>query len=229
MKAADIMTKDVVTVSDQSYVQDAAKLLLQHRISALPVVDSAGGLVGIVSEGDLIRRVESGTQHQNAWWLEMLADADSLARQYVREHSRKIVDIMTRSVVTAKPDADLGDIANLLEKHGIKRVPIVEDGRIVGIVSRSNLIQALAALDKGIAIKGKPDDAAIRDQVLARLKAESWRPFLINVIVHNGKVDLWGIANSPAQKTAARVVAEVTPGVTAVNDNLIVRPVAFGE
>jgi CBS domain-containing protein len=229
MKAADIMTKDVITVSDQSCVQDAAMLLLQHRVSALPVVDSAGKLVGIVSEGDLMRRVEAGTQRQRAWWIEMLTESESLAREFVKENARKITDVMRRKVVTAQPDTELGEIANLLEKHGIKRVPIVENDRVVGIVSRANLVQAIATLNKAIAIEGKPDDAAIRDNVLIRLKAEPWRPFMLNVIVRDGQVDLWGVADTKAQKEAARVAAEVTPGVTAVNDNVIVRPAAYGE
>jgi CBS domain-containing protein len=192
-------------------------------------VDGAGELVGIVSERDLMRRAESGTQHHRSWWLELLTEKNTLAREFIKENSRKITDVMKRNVITAGPGATLGEIANILEKNSVKRVPIVENGAVLGIVSRANLMQALATLGKAIPAQGKPDDATVRERVLARLKGESWRPTLINVIVHEGEVDLWGIAESTAQKEAARVAAEVTPGVVAVNDNVLVRPMTYGE
>jgi len=136
-----------------------------------------------------------------------------------------VTDVMTRDVITAAPEIPLRDIADILEKKGIKRVPIVKDGRIVGIVSRANLLQALASLRKQIE-GGAPNDMTVREAVLERLKAAPWsRPSLINVIVQDGTVELWGIIESPTQKKAVRVAAEETPGVRAVNDNLIVRPV----
>ena len=136
-----------------------------------------------------------------------------------------VTDVMTRDVITAPPEAPLRDIADILEKKGIKRVPIVKDGRIVGIVSRANLLQALASLRKQIE-GGAPNDAKVREAVLERLKAAPWsRPSLINVIVQDGTVELWGIVESPTQKKAIRVAAQETPGVRGVNDNLIVRPV----
>jgi CBS-domain-containing membrane protein len=134
---------------------------------------------------------------------------------------------MTRQVVTAEAETPLQDIATLLEKNGIKRVPIVKDGKVVGIVSRANLLQALACLPKRT--DAAPSDTAIREDVIARLRAESWtRPSLVNVIVQNGTVELWGIVDSPTEKRAVRVAAEVTPGVLAVNDNLIIRPAESG-
>lgn len=229
MKAADIMTSDVVTIDDAASVIDAARLLLQHRISALPVVDRDGRLVGIVSEGDLMRRAETGTERRRSWWLELLAGSETLAGEYVKSHANRVADVMTRKVVTAAPDAELGEIANLLERNGIKRVPIVDGGKVVGIVSRANLVQALAAGKEGIAIAGRPDDARIRERILARLKAEPWRPFMLNVVVHDGEVDLWGMVDSLEQKRAARVAAEGVPGVTAVKDNLVIRPATGGE
>lgn len=228
MKAADIMTTEVITVSEDACVQDAANLLLRHRISAAPVVDKSGKLVGIISQGDLMRRAETGTQHHRPWWLEMLTDSDTLAREFVKENARRVADVMTRKVITARSDTDLAEIANLLEKNGIKRVPIVDDGRLVGIVSRANLVQAVAAVGGQLKATIKQDDAAIRERLLARLKAEAWSPSLLSVVVHNGKVDLWGMVDTPAQKAAARVAAESTPGVVAVNDNVIVKPVVYG-
>ena len=227
MRAADVMVTSVITVGPQASVQEVAKLLLTNRISGLPVVSDQGDLVGIVSEGDLLHRAEAGTGRRRPWWLAILTGRDVLAAEYVREHSFKVADVMTRHVITATPDTSLQDIAHLLEKNGIKRVPIVDDGRLVGIVSRANLLQALASGTK----KGEtaPSDGTIREDVMARLRAESWtRPSLVNVIVQDGTVELWGIVDSQTEKRAVRVAAEVTPGVRAVNDNLIIRPAESG-
>jgi len=228
MKAADVMVTNVITVAPDASVQDVARILLTNRISGVPVVRPNGEIIGVVSEGDLMRRAESGTGRRRPWWLSILTGREVLAGEYVKEHSRKVIDIMTWPAVTADPDTSLQDIATMLEKNGIKRVPIVKNGRLVGIVSRANLLQALASLPKSAAGAG-PTDAAIRENVMARLSAEPWtRPSLINVLVNNGTVDLWGIVDSQAEKKAVRVAAEVTPGVRAINDNLVIRPVESG-
>jgi CBS-domain-containing membrane protein len=152
-----------------------------------------------------------------------------LATEFIKEHSRKVADVMTRQVVTAAPDTPLSTVADLLEKNAIKRVPIVQDGKVVGIVSRANLLQALASLSKRAGITTPDSDSKIRERVLTQLKAETWTtPSLINVIVQDGTVDLWGIVDSASEKKAVRVAAEVTPGVRAVNDNLIIRPAEAG-
>jgi CBS domain-containing protein len=227
MKAADVMVTNVITVGPDATVQEVAGILLTNRISGVPVVGADGELIGIVSEGDLMRRAESGTGRRRPWWLSVLTGREVLASEYVREHSRKVADVMTSPVVTASPDTPLSDIATTLEKNGIKRVPIVKDGKVVGIVSRANLLQALASLSK--AADAGPSDAAIRDDVMARLHAEPWtRPSLINVIVTNGTVELWGIVDSQTEKRAVRVAAEVTPGVRVINDNLVIRPAESG-
>ena len=233
MKAADVMVTNVIAVGPDASVQDVARILLSSRISGVPVVGADGKLLGIVSEGDLMHRFEAGTGRKRPWWLAILTGREVLASEFVREHSRKVTDVMTRQVVTATPDTPLSDIANLLEKNAIKRVPIVENGKVVGIVSRANLLQALACQD---ACQDKPmqaastlDDAKIRENVLTQLKAEPWtRPALINVIVQDGAVELWGIVDSASEKKAVRVAAEVAPGVRAVNDNLIIRPTQSG-
>jgi len=228
MKAADVMVSKVITVGPDAELQDVARTLLNNRISALPVVDAGGKLVGIISEGDLMRRVESGTVRRRSWWLEMLTGREALAAEYVKEHSRKVADVMTREVVTVNPETSLGDIATLLERNGIKRVPVVQDGKVVGIVSRANLLQALASYRTPIE-GSAPNDAAIRENVIARINSEPWsKPALINVIVQDGNVELWGIVETQVEKKAVRVAAEVTPGVRAVNDNLIVRPIESG-
>lgn len=222
MQAKDIMTTPVITVTVSSTVQDVASVLLNRGISAVPVVDAAGRLVGIVSEGDLMRRVEAGTGRQRSWWLSLIADASNLANEYVKEHSRKVADVMTRQVITARPDTPLADIATLLEKNRIKRVPILDDGKLVGIVSRANLLRALTAPPKAIEKTVGLKDHAIRERILARLRAEPWSPSWLNVSVEDGVVELWGAAESEAQKKAARIAAELTPGVIAVHDNIVI-------
>ena len=229
MNAADVMVTNVITVGPDACLQDVAHLFLTNRISAAPVVGTDGKFLGIVSEGDLMRRAEAGTGRRRSWWLSLLTGREVLAAEYIKEHSRKVADVMTREVITAAPQTSLRDIANILEKNGIKRVPIVDGGKIIGIVSRANLLQALASLRNQIE-GGEPDDARIREGIVERLKAEPWsRPSLINVIVQEGTVELWGIVDSPVERKAVRVAAEVTPGVRAVNDNLIIRPAEAGS
>ncbi|MBI3435584.1 MAG: CBS domain-containing protein [Proteobacteria bacterium] len=230
MKASDVMVANVITISPDASVPQVAELLLTNRISAVPVVDAKGAMVGIVSEGDLIRRADAGTGHSRSWWLRLVMGREALALEYIKEHSRKVADVMTRRVITATPDMSVGEVATLLERNAIKRVPIVQDGHIVGIVSRANLLQALASLNKQISIDKPRADAELRDEVMARLSSEPWaRTALINVTVAGGTVDLWGVVDSAAEKKAIRVATEVTPGVHAINDNVIVRPVATGS
>jgi CBS domain-containing protein len=227
MKARDVMVSPVITVGPAASVQEAAKLMLDHRVSALPVLDEQGRLVGIVSEGDLLHRAEAQTERRLSWWLRLIAADDTLAQDYIRAHARRVGDVMTREVITASPETPLDEIALLLEKNGIKRVPIVQDGRLVGIVSRANLIQAVASAPKPPEIA--MSDAAIREQLLAHLKAQPWaHTDFINVTVANGTVNLWGMTNSETERQAMRVAAESIPGVRAVVDNLFVRKVEYG-
>jgi CBS domain-containing protein len=227
MKASDIMVSNVITVTPEQSVQDVAEILIERRISGVPVLDAAGELVGIVSEGDLMRRGDAGTEHRRSWWLKLLMGREGLAGEYIKEHATKVKDVMTRSVITAAPETSISDLAELLERNRIKRVPIVKDRKIVGIVSRANLLQALAGMRHQISVEKPTTDTALRDSVLRRLKAEPWtRSSLINITVHDGTVDLWGVVDSPTEKKALCLAAEVTPGVRAVNDHVIVQPVA---
>jgi CBS domain-containing protein len=225
MKARDVMVSPVITVKPSSSVREVAQTLLKERISAVPVVDDQGKLVGIISEGDLLHRAEAGTQRRHSWWLVGLVGDESLASEYIKAHSRKVADVMTRKVVTAAPDSPLHQIAALLEKNSIKRVPIVENGQLVGIISRANLVQALASTRKGLEIPSS--DSEIRDKVLARLNGQPWaNTTLLNVTVNGGVVDLWGITRSETERKAIRVAAETTPGVRSVNDNLYKGPLS---
>jgi CBS domain-containing protein len=190
----------------------------------VPVVDSNGKLVGIISEGDLLHRAEAGTEKRRPWWLRAFLGPDALANEYVKAHARKASDAMTRKVITATPETPLHEIATLLEKHSIKRVPIVENGQLVGIVSRANLVQAVASARKGLEIP--LSDTTIRDKLLSHLYAQNWtHTGLLNVTVNDGVVDLWGLARSDAERNAVRVAAEATPGVRAVNDNMKLWPI----
>ena len=223
MKARDVMVSPVITVKPHCSVREAAQIFLDRRISAVPVVDDQEKLVGIVSEGDLLHRSEAGTQRRRSSWLRLLTGNETLAAEYVKAHARKVADVMTRNVITATPDTPLHEIASTLEKNAIKRVPIVSNGRLVGLVSRANLIQAVASGQKELEIP--LSDTTIRNQLLSHLEEQPWaHTSQLNVTVNGGVVDLWGITNSDVEKKAIRVAAESMPGVRAVNDNVIMRP-----
>jgi CBS domain-containing protein len=227
MKARDVMVSPVITVKPYSSVKDVAKIFVERRISAVPVVDDHGKVVGIVSEGDLLHRSEAGTERQRPWWLAALTGDETLAAEYVKSHGRKISDVMTRDVITASADTPLHEIATLLERNSIKRVPIVTGGQLVGIVTRANLVQAVASARKGLDIP--VSDTTIRDRLLSHLKSQPWvHTSLLNVTVTDGVVDLWGVITSETEQKALRVAAESFPGVRAVNDNLFVHPTSLG-
>jgi len=170
MRAVDVMTSEVISVDENASVAAVAKLLAGRGISGVPVVDSANRVIGMVSEGDLLHRAETGTERRRSWWLEMMASTNALAGEYVKAHGRTVKDVMTRAVISVTEATPIADIALLLETKGIKRVPIVRDGKLVGIVSRANLIQALATtIDEPAS--GADDDHAIREKLLAELKS----------------------------------------------------------
>ena len=228
MLVRDVMVAPVITVTPSTAVKKVAELFLEKRISAAPVVESDQRLVGIVSEGDLLHRVEAGTERHHSWWLKGFIGDDALAAEYVKSHGLKVSDVMTRRVVTAAPETPLHEVAALLEKNAIKRVPILENGKLVGIVSRANLIQAVATARRLLDIP--LSDTTIRENVLSQLNKQPWaHTALLNVTVNGGVVDLWGVAESTAQRKAIKIAAESTLGVHAVNDNLVIRPVATWE
>jgi signal-transduction protein with cAMP-binding, CBS, and nucleotidyltransferase domain len=201
--------------------------MLAKRISATPVVGPHGELLGIVSEGDLMRRAETKTARQRPWWLALMTSTEISAADFIKSHSWKVSDVMTRSVITARPDSSLCEIAELLETNLIKRVPIVDDGKVVGIVSRANLLQAFASLpDPRPMTSAGADDQNIREKVAAQWKAQDWaEPWPLNIIVHDGIVELWGLVESETAKRAIGIAAEEVEGVRAVRNNLVVRPI----
>jgi CBS domain-containing protein len=219
MKAGDVMVRDVVTVHPDTGVGEVVKLLAGHDISALPVVDEDNALLGIISEADLIRRAEIGTERHRPWWLESVTAASTLAAEFTKSHGLKVGEVMTSDVVSVGEETPLGEIATLFERKRIKRVPVVADGRLVGIVSRSNLIQALASRI-GVA-EPEDGDRRIREDLLVRIKAQDWTGFgERNVTVSDGVVHLWGLVGSDAERTALIALAEGVPGVTRVADEM---------
>jgi CBS domain-containing protein len=226
MQARDVMVSPVITASKTATVREIAKLLLEKRISAVPVVDDAGKLVGILTESDLMRRVEAGTEHPYSWWVHFLAGDATVAADYVKSHAVKIEDVMTSNVVTAAPETPLHEIATLLEEQQIRRVPIVDKvGNLVGIVSRANLIQIVASARPKLEMT--LPDSTIRQKLLSELKKQSWaHTHNLGVTVTNGVVDLWGYARSDDERRAIRVAAEDIPGVVVVNDHLADSPVS---
>lgn len=227
MKARDVMASFVIAVAPDLDVRAVANTLVGNNISAVPVVGLDGKLQGIISEGDLMRRAETGTERRRSWWLELFTSSQQLAAEFVKSHALKASDIMTRKVVTAGPEASLREIANLLETHGIKRVPIVQDGYVLGIVSRANLVQALASQAAELhAVPG--DDSTLRESVVKNLSGQPWGKALVNVFVRDGVVDLWGLVQTDEERRAIRVTAESTPGVRAVNDNLRINTFVSG-
>src|SRR5215471_914476 len=227
MKAKDVMTSPVVSIEQDASIWQAVRIMLQRHISGLPVIDKDGGLVGIVTEGDFLRRAETGTQRQRPRWLEFLIGPGRLAEEYVRSSSRKVEDVMTRSVHTIKEDTSLSDAVELMERHRIKRLPVLRDDRLVGIVSRANLLHALASVGREIK-STSADDVAIRERLLTELNQQDWAPVgLIDVIVRNGTVELWGTILDERKRRALIVAAENVPDVKSVRDHLVwVEPVS---
>jgi len=220
MLAMDVMTTPVVTVAPDMDVREAARILLHNRISAVPVADGYGHILGMLSEGDLMRRAESGTEGPRSWWLSLLAD--DRAEAFVKSHGQRASDAMTREIVSVQEDAPLDEVATLLERHRIKRVPVVRDGKLVGIVSRANLLHGLVAWRSGEAPSGS--DQEIRSAIAETLAKVGIPRHFLNVVVAGAVVYLWGATRSTAERDAVRVAAETVPGVKRVENHLFVLP-----
>ena len=224
------MVSEVISVGPNSSVQQVARVLLANRISAVLVMGDESELLGIISEGDLLRRVEVGTEQGAGWWVgrQSTGVRQVLAEDFVKSHSQKGSDVMSRYVITAEPDTPLKEIAALFEANHIKRIPIVESDKVVGIVSCADFLGVLARMPERKLTPLTSEDTALGEAILASLKKQPWlRSDLINIIVHNGVVELWGIVASDAEKDAVRVAAEITCGVRGVNDYLTVHAGTF--
>jgi CBS domain-containing protein len=221
MRAIDVMVRDVVTVRPDTDVAAAIKLLTEHDVSALPVLDKEGKLVGVLSEADLIHRAEIGTEKHRPWWLEAVTGASTLAEEFAKSHGKKVGEVMTEGVISITEETPLSEVAALFERKRIKRVPVVKDSKLVGIVGRSNLIQALASA-VGHFDQHDETDRQIRLDLLSRLQEQSWTDFGDrNVTVSNGIVHLWGLVGSEAERKALLALAESAPGVVRVSDEMI--------
>jgi CBS domain-containing protein len=233
MRASDVMTKHVITVNPNATVQAVAALLSENGISGVPVVDEANRVIGMVSEGDLIQRREIGTERRRkrsrSWWLQ--SDADQRAVDYIKSHGRRVTDVMTREVISVNETTELADVATLLETNGIKRVPVLDDAKLVGIISRANLVRALAATESAApalsqreeeAIRSRVLDESIRKRLIEELGRMKWVNHLTDVIVKNQTVHLWFCDDQPIeQRRAVHVAAENTAEVRAVEEHIV--------
>jgi CBS-domain-containing membrane protein len=220
MKAREVMTSPVVSVKADASIMTAIRLMLQNHISGLPVTGSEGELVGIVTEGDFLRRGEIGTQRRRSRWLEFLIGPGRWADEYVHARGCKVAEVMTPEVITITDDTPLDEAVTLMERHRIKRLPVVRDARVVGIVSRANIMHALVSLAVEVKLPVATTDASIRANILAECDKQPWRP-LLNVVVRDHVVHLWGTLTDERERRALVVLAENVPGVRAVHDHMV--------
>jgi CBS domain-containing protein len=221
MIVADVMTRNCITIAPDATVEEAVNLMLNRHISGLFVVDKAGDLAGVITEGDLLRRDELGTQRNRPWWLRLLASPARQAADFTKANGRHVRDVMTEDVLSIAQDSPLEEVVSMMESNRIKRLPVTADGKVVGVVSRSDLLRALI----GRARTSEPlatDDRTIRTAILNALEAQSWAPMTtLNVTVANATVDIWGTITNEEERHAICVVAENTAGVKAIHDHLV--------
>ena len=221
MKARDVMQREVITVTPETRVEDALRLMARHHISGLPVVDATGTAVGILSEGDLLRRIELGTETRLSPWRAWIAGPGREAGDYARSHARQVGEVMTVPIVSVTPDTDLAEVVALMESRRIKRIPVLENGRIAGIVTRADLLRALARQLPRVDTPAVAD-AELRRRVLASLTEQTWaRRIPLQVKVRDGMVELNGVVIDGREREGLQVLVENTPGVRGVIDQLV--------
>lgn len=228
MIAAEIMSRNVATVSTDAAVGTAIRVMLQNRVSGLPVVDAEGRIAGIVTEGDFLRRDETSTERHRPRWLDLLLSRGRLAEEYVRAHGRKVAEVMTPNVATVSENTPLEEVVSMMEKRHVKRLPVVRDGKLVGIVSRADILRALAGRMAHAVASGTPTDQTVRDAILAELQNQPWSGRdTVNVSVKEGVVQLRGAVFDERERQALHVAAENVPGVKGIKDELIyIEPVS---
>ena len=219
MLVRDVMTRNVISIDANAAVLKAARVMLQNKISGLPVVDAEGHLVGMVTEGDFLRRGEIGTQRQRPKWLEFLIGPGRLADEFVHASGRKVEEVMTGDPVTVGEDDPLETVVELMERRHIKRLPVLRAGKMVGIVSRASLMHALVSMARDTPPPAG-GDLAIRERILAALSKQHWAPN-IDAVVKNGVAELWGTILDERERRACIVVVENVPGVLEVHDHLV--------
>ena len=223
MRAKHVMTYPVITATADQTVREVALILSKRHISAVPIVDGSGKLIGLVSEGDLIRRFEIGTQRRRSWWLSIFASNAQLAEEYARAHASKVQDVMTQDVITVAPATQLSEIARIFERNRIKRVPVLDEGKLVGIVTRANLVQAIASAPQE---KRPPlEDEELRDKILKHLGKQAWvNPGMLNVTVESATINLWGMVSSESERNAMRIAVEAIADGKTINNNVSLEP-----
>jgi CBS domain-containing protein len=228
MKVSDVMTRRVISVSPETSVFVAIRLVLKHHVSGLPVIDNHAKLVGILSEGDLLRRGEIETERKRSVWLDALFGPADGAADYVHSHGLAVKEVMTRDPITVTENTRLDEVVRLMENRNVKRLPVLRDGKVIGIVSRANLMRALLGIHRTTP-QSSDDDAAIREYVLAEVRRHDWSSgAVVDVVVHGGMVELWGTVGDLAQREALKVLAENVPGVVRVEDHLAVKDQFIG-
>ncbi len=221
MKASDVMNRKVVTVMGKASLEDAARLMMEHRISGLPVVNDQGAVIGMITEGDLMRRAETGTA-PHASWLAAFLSAGRVAQDYVRSHSRRVDELIGGDVISVTADASLEEIVAIMESRRVKRLPVMENGRLVGIVARADLVRALLKLMPGSGEAPAVTDAQIRARFLKEVDGQQWSPRgAVDCEVKEGVVELHGLITDERLRAALNVIAENTSGAHAVRDHMV--------
>jgi CBS domain-containing protein len=220
MQVSDVMTRRVISVPPNHSIDSAIELMLKHHISGLPVIDDKGKLVGVVTEGDFLRRPEIDAERRRPGWREALLGPSEAAKSYVHSHGVKVKDVMTQNPVSVAEDIPLDRVVQLMESRNVKRLPVVRGAKVVGIISRANLMRALVSIHRAIDRAAK-DDAKIRARILDDIARQSWGAgVIIDVVVRDGVADLWGTIYEPEQARALGALVESTPGITRVRDYL---------
>ena len=222
MKARDIMVRDVITVHPDTLVRDIASLMVEKHISGVPVLSDNRKLVGMVSQSDLLHRAEVGTDRKHKWWFRILVDSRALAREYVKTHGLKAHDIMCRYVVSVREDAELRDVADILDRRRIKRVPVVQEDRVVGIITRGDLVRALSQVQISKVAK-RIGNAALHKKLYDRIRSQPWiNDNCVNLTVSDGIVEVGGFVETTDQRVALRILIQETEGVNRVDDKMSV-------
>ncbi|MFM9943295.1 MAG: CBS domain-containing protein [Hyphomicrobiaceae bacterium] len=220
MKARDIMTKSVVSVRPEATVHEVALLMTEKHVSGVPVIDADNKLVGIISQGDLLHRRELGTEPKHKWWLNLFANPDSMAREYTKTHGLRARDVMSRHITSVNEDAELADVAAVLDRGNIKRVTVLNNGTLVGIIARSDLVKALSRVPP-TPHKTSVDSGTLHRTLTDKLRRQPWlETSFLNVVVTDGTVRLWGYVATPDQRRALHALIEQTEGVAGIEDNL---------
>ena len=223
MRVRDVMSTKVVSASPEMALVDAIMVMTKHHISGMPVLDDRGALIGMITEADCLRRGETSRKPRPSRWYDAFFGPQLTARAYIRNYGRKVRHVMSQNAVTVGENATLDQVVELMEENRVKRLPVVRQGKVVGIVSRANLMRALASVIRD-APKLAPTDRELRSQIMSRIGQENWSAGTeIDVLARQGQIDLWGTIIDESQREALKVLVENTPGVASLADHTALR------